>query len=226
VTVRIPPRAATWLLQHLGPRYRNDSLAGDLYEEFQLNRTRAWYWRQVIAAICIGRTTSLRELVRRLSVPSTAVRRMTRSRVLSRLATSAILRVSTEATALLGVMALAEQLRSRCSPGQLLEVASVATLVGGIGLCLSFGSYLSLCIASRQQRTSATRRRTPIRRLMGVFAVTALSAGTLTWASGVPHTPHQCTARANTSAVSLSRPLGSHTRVETHVGAEGHVRGG
>jgi hypothetical protein len=60
MTSRIPPRMATWLLKHLGPAYRNESLAGDLFEEFQQDRTRAWYWRQTAAAILVGRTRMLR----------------------------------------------------------------------------------------------------------------------------------------------------------------------
>jgi hypothetical protein len=51
---------ATWLLKHLGPGYRNESLSGDLYEEYQHDRTPAWYWRQTAVAIVIGRFRSLR----------------------------------------------------------------------------------------------------------------------------------------------------------------------
>ena len=60
MTLRIPPRMATWLLKHLGPSYRSESLAGDLFEEYQQNRTPAWYWRQTAAAILAGRTRLLR----------------------------------------------------------------------------------------------------------------------------------------------------------------------
>jgi hypothetical protein len=63
MTVRVPPRLATWLLKHLGPSYRNESLAGDLHEEYQLSRTPNWYWRQVMVAICIGRVASIRHLL-------------------------------------------------------------------------------------------------------------------------------------------------------------------
>jgi hypothetical protein len=51
---------ATWLLKHLGPGYRSESLAGDLFEEYQQDRTRGWYWRQTAAAILVGRTRLLR----------------------------------------------------------------------------------------------------------------------------------------------------------------------
>jgi hypothetical protein len=51
---------ATWLLRHLGPGYQRESLAGDLFEEYQRDRTHAWYWRQTAAAIMIGATRVLR----------------------------------------------------------------------------------------------------------------------------------------------------------------------
>jgi hypothetical protein len=48
-----PPRAATWLLEHLVPGSMSDALAGDLLEE-SARRGAAWYWRQVVLAIVIG----------------------------------------------------------------------------------------------------------------------------------------------------------------------------
>ena len=40
-----------WMLRHFGsPSYR-ESLAGDLIEQLALGRSRAWCWRQVIAAL-------------------------------------------------------------------------------------------------------------------------------------------------------------------------------
>ena len=179
MSFRTPPRIAAWLLQHLGPSYRNDSLAGDLNEEFQLHRTRAWYWRQVIAAVCIGRMMRLGELARR-------------SRPLSLFATSAILRVATEAGVILGAIALTEQLRRACPLGQVPAISSILTLIGTIGLCLSVGTYLSLCRFPALPRTPTARRSTPTKRLVAAFAVTALSAGTLTWADSTSHLPQQC----------------------------------
>ena len=46
-----PPRAATWLLEHLGGCYCREPLSGDLIEEFRAGRSAAWYWRQVLQAI-------------------------------------------------------------------------------------------------------------------------------------------------------------------------------
>ena len=49
-----PPRLATWLVSHAVLGDRNEALVGDLQEEFQTRRSRAWYWRQVFGAILSG----------------------------------------------------------------------------------------------------------------------------------------------------------------------------
>jgi hypothetical protein len=46
-----PPRLAAWILLHFGPQVNSDALAGDLWEAFQQGRSKAWYWRQVLAAV-------------------------------------------------------------------------------------------------------------------------------------------------------------------------------
>jgi hypothetical protein len=89
MTTRTPPRLATWLLKHLGPSYQNESLVGDLFEEYQLNRTRSWYWRQTAVAILLGR-------VRRLHV------------TLPRFVLTVVLKFLIELGIVLGGMALAE----------------------------------------------------------------------------------------------------------------------
>ena len=60
MTLRTPPRLATWLLRHLGPTYRRESLVGDLLEEYQSDRSRSWYWRQTGAALLISACRLLR----------------------------------------------------------------------------------------------------------------------------------------------------------------------
>src|SRR5712691_6003169 len=49
-----PPGVAVWLLKRLGPGDTNESLAGDLMEEYQRRRSPAWYWKQVLIAIAAG----------------------------------------------------------------------------------------------------------------------------------------------------------------------------
>jgi hypothetical protein len=48
-----PPRVATWLLEHLQSSPNNESLAGDLFEEYRQGRSRVWYWKEVLAAIIV-----------------------------------------------------------------------------------------------------------------------------------------------------------------------------
>jgi hypothetical protein len=187
------------LLERLGPAYRNESLVGDLFEEYQQDRTRAWYWRQAIVAICIGRAGSLRSL-------------------LPRLAASSVVRFLTEAAGLLGVMALSQQFRHACPSGWIPDFASIAALLAGIGLCVSLGFYVSLSLGSAFRRAPAPRRSAPIRRLLSVFAVTALSAGTLTWAGAAPRTPQHCTLQD-------SSPQGRSSIVPGYAGLDGQVDG-
>jgi hypothetical protein len=47
-----PPRLAVALLTRFLPA--EEALAGDLIEEFEARRSRAWFWRQTVGAIVIG----------------------------------------------------------------------------------------------------------------------------------------------------------------------------
>jgi hypothetical protein len=59
---REPPKMAVWLLKRWASPYRRDSLLGDLLEMYRADRSRLWYWRQVIAALILARARALRSL--------------------------------------------------------------------------------------------------------------------------------------------------------------------
>jgi hypothetical protein len=73
---RIPPKFALWLLKAWGPAYHSESLAGDLIEQYQQGRSRAWCWGQVAAAIAFARASA----IRRLSARS-GMRKLTRQAI-------------------------------------------------------------------------------------------------------------------------------------------------
>jgi len=54
VSLRQPPALALWILRCFGRRFRGDSLEGDLFEEYQQGRTRAWYWWQALVAVALA----------------------------------------------------------------------------------------------------------------------------------------------------------------------------
>jgi TonB family protein len=49
-----PPVVATWLLEHFRSGSTNDCITGDLIEAYQGGCSRAWYWKQVLAAIIVS----------------------------------------------------------------------------------------------------------------------------------------------------------------------------
>ncbi|MEP6548472.1 MAG: hypothetical protein ABJD53_13515 [Gammaproteobacteria bacterium] len=59
---------ALWLLKWLGSPYHGESLAGDLIEQCQQGRSRAWCWRQVIASILYARVRFIPALPRRAAI--------------------------------------------------------------------------------------------------------------------------------------------------------------
>jgi hypothetical protein len=56
-----PPVIAAWLLDRFGADPQLDAIAGDLLEQYQLGRSRFWYWREVITAITLGTWTAFRD---------------------------------------------------------------------------------------------------------------------------------------------------------------------
>jgi hypothetical protein len=157
MTARMPPTLAMWLLRHLGSGYQGESLAGDLFEEYQHGRTSLWYWRQSFAAIFAARVRSVRTTMLRFAAPT-------------------ILRLLAEVAIILAIVAVAGPSRQICSLQALLSPTFIITLSAVIALAQAVGHYLS------QRRSQSGRKQSRINRLIAAFALSALSAGTLTWA--------------------------------------------
>ena len=64
-----PPALARILLNRLGPR--DQSLVGDVYEEYAAGRSSGWFWRQVIAAVACAAVVDIRCTPRRTATAVT-----------------------------------------------------------------------------------------------------------------------------------------------------------
>jgi hypothetical protein len=156
VIERMPPRLASWLLKQWGSPYHGESLAGDLFEQYQQGASRAWYWRQVAAALLIARGRFLR------AMPWSAA-----CRLLSRLVA--------ETAAVLAVVVLVDQARRTRLFAETMNHTFICTLVVLLAAS-SIVFLLSIRGGRRRQGHGA------INALMLAFGVIALSVGTLTWA--------------------------------------------
>jgi hypothetical protein len=58
---RRPPRLADRLLRRLASGPKQQSLIGDLHEQYQSGRTTAWYWRQTVRAIAVSTVWDIRQ---------------------------------------------------------------------------------------------------------------------------------------------------------------------
>jgi hypothetical protein len=55
-----PPAMATRLLERLGSDPMHEALVGDLVEQYRQGRSRAWFWRQALAAVLRRTVTDVR----------------------------------------------------------------------------------------------------------------------------------------------------------------------
>jgi hypothetical protein len=153
---RVPPAFALWLLKYWGSPYRSESLTGDLIEQYQEGRSRAWFWGQVTTAILIARGRFIRAL------PWAAT-----GRVLARLLA--------ETAAVLAVVVIVAHARRAPSPLQMMNQTFAETLIALMAVAL-----IGFRVSIRSKRRIQTRA--VIGALMLAFGVIALGVGTLTWA--------------------------------------------
>jgi ABC-type sugar transport system permease subunit len=166
---RVPPKLALWVLKQWGSPYHSESLAGDLIEQYQEGRSRAWYWKQVLAAIYIARGPFIR------AMPWPAA-----CRLLSRLVA--------ETAAVLAVAVIVDQARRTHSFVEMTNHTFISTLIVLIAV-----ASLALLVSIRRGNQRQTHG--AINALLLAFGVIALGVGTLTWADtlrGDPHRPAAC----------------------------------
>jgi hypothetical protein len=154
---RVPPKFALWLLEQWGSPYHSESLAGDLIEQYQEGRSRAWCWGQVTAAIVIARA----KFIRTLPWPKAG-------RLLSRLLA--------ETAAVLALTVIVDQGRRDHAIAGMTHRLFLGTLAALVAVAW-IGFRISVRRGGRKRMHMTTHA------LMLAFGVIALGAGTLTWAA-------------------------------------------
>jgi hypothetical protein len=153
---RIPPKIAAWLLRKWGSHYHAESLAGDLIEQYQEGRSRAWYWKQVVAAVSIAQVHAIR-----------ASRWAAAGRLLAHLIA--------EGATVLSVVVVVDQARRAHSLAGAMNMTFVAVLSGLIAVA-GIGYLISI------RPRNHDRMHALLNIWVLTFGVIALGAGTLTWA--------------------------------------------
>ncbi|HXC07390.1 MAG TPA: hypothetical protein VNV61_00570 [Steroidobacteraceae bacterium] len=153
---RVPPKLASWLLRRCGSPFHGESLEGDLFEQYQEGRSRAWYWRQVTAVMWIAGGRLLRTL------PWTGT-----ARVLSREIAGG--------AAILAAITVADRARRTHSFGEMMSPAFACILT--VLICVGVAGLLIWILTARRRQGRG------IGAEMLAFGAVALSAGALTWAN-------------------------------------------
>jgi hypothetical protein len=157
VNRRNPPKVATWLLQRLGVGWHSESLAGDLIEQYAEGRSRLWYWRQVAVAIVVTRARAFRTR----SWPA---------------AMRVFYHLVTEMAVVLAIVSAIDQSRHTHDLQAMMSPTFIATMA-----CLLAIASLGLLLSLKSLQSKPPHA--PVKHLIVLFAVIALGAGTLTWAS-------------------------------------------
>jgi hypothetical protein len=150
---------ATWLLDRFGSSTYGESLAGDLIEQYQKERSRIWYWKQVIVAVLTTRA--------KFSRPPW----MAAGRLLSGLLA--------EATVVLTVCVVADEMRRGHGLAQAMNQRFIGTLTVLMTAAAAFA------FAASRRGSNRIRGRAAVNVLILAFGVIALGAGTLTWAASL-----------------------------------------
>jgi hypothetical protein len=152
-----PPRLAAWLLERLSSGYHRESLVGDLFEQYAGGRTRFWYWRQVLIAIFI------------------AGKRAVAPRLLDT-ARRVFFHLTAEVSVVLGMVTVIDEYRRTHAFREMWRPAFTGT-VALLAIIALVGFMLS------RRNFGFKRKNAVINRLIAVFTVVALGAGTFTWAA-------------------------------------------
>lgn len=152
---RVPPKIATWLLRKWGSHYHAESLAGDLLEQYGEGRSRAWYWRQVAAAVSVAQAQAVRR-------SASAAGRL-------------LARLIAETAAVLCIVVVVDRTRGAHSFAGTMNMTFVALLAG-----LITAAGIGYLISTRPRRPG--RMHALLNAGVLAFGVIALGAGTLTWA--------------------------------------------
>lgn len=163
---RAPPAVATWILQHLGAGTHQEALAGDLIEQYARGRSRLWYWQQALIAIWFARARPFQA----------------RSWIAAR---RTFLRVAIELAIVLGAVTTIDQSRRSSDLTEMFNPAFLTTIAFLIGV-----ASVGIILLRRSRRLKG--RHALVDHLIALFAVTALGAGTLTWADTARR--HACSA--------------------------------
>ncbi|MGA2191522.1 MAG: hypothetical protein ABSH33_23675 [Steroidobacteraceae bacterium] len=167
---QIPPRVALWIVERCGPNYQGESLTGDLIEQFQLGKSRWWFWKEAAAAVLIAQFRRIQEIP---LLPALRV----------------VLRILMETTIVVGACAIVDQSRRIHSFREILMphfMVTMAVLVATAAVTVGLFDWMS-----RQKPVT-----TVLKSLVAAFAVIALGFGALAWAATTRDTACQSDACA------------------------------
>lgn len=186
----MPPKIAVWLVERFGSHYKNESLAGDLIEEFQQGESRWWVWRQVVIAIFVA------SLARFRRISLLPVLRL-------------LLRIAIDAGVVLALCAVVDQSRRTHSAGDLLVTPNFMATISFLAATVAGACGLLIWMSRRERGTDV------ITKVVAAVAAITLGFGALTWAA----TTRAATTKAKAVAVAVAIQAVAVQAVATQDGA-------